>query len=310
MHPTASESTCQGGVIDAHTIQRKGPLERIIDSANHVLHFKPSREAGGLELEKIGWKRASIFPGYCARHDASLFRGIESAPFTGANEQCVLLAFRNLCNEIYRKQALKESLEYLREVLDRGFSLDQQISAQYSLAASIAGQAKSIQEGNALRAKFESAITSNDFGQFSSKCYAFCGEISVVSSSMFQCEFDFIGNKLADQWNFSTDMHMLSHSIMNTTNGGIIVFVWQNDDYLAQQTVESFGKIDPSEMGDIFVQYCFLNCENTYFSQSWWDSLTPARQSTIKTLAKTMYYNGGKFVATSPPQVDWVFSTT
>jgi len=54
MHPLASPDTCRGKVIDSHTIQRKGPLEKIVDGTGHVLHFNIDTNNGVLDVGKIG----------------------------------------------------------------------------------------------------------------------------------------------------------------------------------------------------------------------------------------------------------------
>ena len=133
MHPLASSNTCSGKVIDSHTIQRKGPLKRIVDQTGHVMHFDSNPNDSEVNVSKIGWRKASIFPGYCSSHDSGLFGPIENEVFTGEHKQCVLLAFRNVCNELYKKQALIETLEYQRTVIDRGCDIDKQIELQFSI---------------------------------------------------------------------------------------------------------------------------------------------------------------------------------
>jgi len=133
MHPLASPKTCSGHVIDAHSIQRKGPLSAIVDGKNHVSHLTPSDDRSDTIVLEIGWKKASTFPGYCAGHDSALFNTLEQQTFTGTHEQCVLLAFRNVCNELYKKRALIKSLEFQRDIIDRGCNLDEQINRQLSI---------------------------------------------------------------------------------------------------------------------------------------------------------------------------------
>ena len=220
MHPLASPTTCNGQVIDSHTIQRKGPLEQIVDETGHVMHFEPKSNDGELEACRIGWKKASVFPGYCASHDSSLFSPLETEPFTGEHMQCVLQAFRNVCNEHYRKKALIEALEFQRDYIDRGQDLDSQINLQLSYTKTIEGQKKSLEESEILKGKFESAIVNNDLEALVSKCYFFQGDLDVVSSSVFQCEFDFAGNKLVDMWDLQLNAELISHSVINTDEGG------------------------------------------------------------------------------------------
>ena len=121
MHQQASTSSCSGRVVDAHSIQRKGPLARIVGAANHVSRLEPSKDGSAYVVNDIGWKRASVFPGYCSAHDSALFRPLEETAFIGEHEHCVLQAFRNICNELYRKNALLESFMFQRDHVDLVF---------------------------------------------------------------------------------------------------------------------------------------------------------------------------------------------
>lgn len=308
MHPLASPSTCRGKVIDAHTIQRKGPLKAIVDSSGHVMHFEANNEGGLPEATPISWRKASVFPGYCSFHDSILFSPIETAAFSGDHKQCVLHAFRNICNEYYRKQALIDSLEFQRDVIDRGLDADRQIDTQLSIAGNIKGQKKSVEEMRGLRDIFEDAIRLDRFDKFNSACYFFTGRLDVVSSSIFHCEFDFAGKKLVDMWDLTEDAELLSHTIVNTEDGGAIVFVWLKSDQHPERVVESFNRLADDEKGDIFVQYCFVNCENTFFSEEWWNKLGEEQKIQIRRYANALFYDGGAYTANAIRLVNWEFA--
>ena len=305
MHPSASAEACRGHVIDSHTIQRKGPLERIVDSRNHVMRFK--LESGGIKVAEVGWNRASTFPGYCSAHDAGLFAPLEQRGFDGSREQSALLAFRNVCNELYKKRALLESLQYQRDNMDRGRDLDGQITAQVSLSMNLAGQTKSCEELEVLWARFNSAITQGNFDQLESRCFFFKGDISVVSTGAMHAEYGFDGTKHADLWNLAVDGEMLSHSTAVTDAGGAIAFTWFKDTRAPREIVASFERVPDQDKGDVFAQYCFLNCENTYFSRAWWDALGQEAKEAVSQLAKTLHYEGGAFLPNKKRLVNWAF---
>jgi hypothetical protein len=89
LHPEASYQECSTRIIDAHTIQKSGPLKRIVDDTSHVLTF--SRDSNGhFKTEKIGWQKASTFKGFCSKHDKQMFSCIEDEPFIGTLEQCFI----------------------------------------------------------------------------------------------------------------------------------------------------------------------------------------------------------------------------
>lgn len=308
MHPYASESVCGGKVIDAHTIQRKGPLQKITDSDNHVCHLGAS-QGQGIVVEEIGWRKASTFPGYCAKHDSEVFDVLERVPFMGTHEQCVLQAYRNVCNELYKKRALIESLEYQRNVIDRGCDTEEQINRQLSVSQNIAGQLKSKGELEVLWRKFEDVVARQQYDRFLSKCYFFKGDLCITSSGALHTEFDFRGKQLMDMWDLNVDAEMLSHSIMATDDGGAIVFTWPADEKSPASVVSTFDEVADEDKGDIFVQYCFLNSENTYFSKAWWEQLGQSRQEQLKRFAAALFYEGGAFVANQDRLVDWSFKT-
>ena len=305
MHPLASPNVCQGQVIDAHTIQRKGPLQQIVSPSNHVCVFRAAE--GAAVVEEISWKRASTFPGYCSLHDSRTFGPIERIAFSGSHEQCVLQTYRNVCNELYKKRALIDSMKYQRTVIDRGRDLHNQIELQMSIAQNIAGQTKSMQELSDVLHAFHDAIAHGDYGRFSSKCYFFEGDLCVTSAAALHTEFDFQGRQLADMWDLSIDAEMLAHSVMATDCGGAIVFTWKNEDSAPAAITSSFDAVPDEQKGDIFVQYCFLNSENTFFSKVWWDGLPLTLQNRIRQYAGSLYYEGGAFVANDPPLVNWTF---
>jgi hypothetical protein len=113
-----------------------------VDSRNHVCQLAAS-PPDDIGLIEVGWKQASVFPGYCAKHDSEVFEPLERFPFTGTHEQCVLQSYRSVCNELYRKRAFIDSLVSQRDVLDRGCALPDQISRQLSIVSNIEGQSRS-----------------------------------------------------------------------------------------------------------------------------------------------------------------------
>ena len=307
MHPTAASSSCKGPPIASHVIQKKGPLAAIINDSNHVLNIEAAQKDASLSVKAIGWKKASIFPGYCAHHDAELFRKLETEAFIGTHEQCVLQSFRSVCCELYKKKALVESLKYQSAVLDRGRSKDKQISIQWSINKNISGQMKSIEELKALADIFNDAIKNDNLDLFESKTYPFQGPVGLISATTTQAEFDFNGLKLVDLDDLNQDAESLVYSIFPSDVGGSIVFCWPTDFKSAADVVASFDRLSPDDKGDIFAQYCFLVSEETYFSEQWWTSLSRKNQHRVFELSKSMYYEGGKFEASSDPLVNWKF---
>jgi hypothetical protein len=104
-HPLASNSTCNidgaGRIVysAAHSIQNNGVLSQISEDGN-VLGY--ALEEGNLSAKKFGKKHASIFWGFCNKHDA-IFRPIETVPFAKTDEQNFLFAYRGFVVSSHKK---------------------------------------------------------------------------------------------------------------------------------------------------------------------------------------------------------------
>nr|WP_189639104.1 SEC-C metal-binding domain-containing protein [Amylibacter ulvae] len=97
---------CDGRVIKAHTVSR-GPNLAKIAKDGHVLHYVASipdmnKNGGKLSVKKIGIKDASVFHGFCSKHDRELFSCIENEVFVGRPDQCLAVAstFRDWASEV------------------------------------------------------------------------------------------------------------------------------------------------------------------------------------------------------------------
>lgn len=113
-HPEACSSSCnvdgsgQIVVSAAHSIQNNGVLSKIAKDG-HVTTF--SREETGFKGKDVGKKLASIFWGFCNRHDA-MFRPIEITNYTGTSEQNFLYAYRAFVIICHKKMEASHFLNY------------------------------------------------------------------------------------------------------------------------------------------------------------------------------------------------------
>ena len=109
---------CKGDVIKAHTVSRRPNLTKIAKNG-HVLHYSASvqdmnKNGGKLSVKEIGTKTASVFYGFCAKHDREIFSCIENDHFTGRPDQCLAVAYRTISRELYGKDAGAHLRETLR----------------------------------------------------------------------------------------------------------------------------------------------------------------------------------------------------
>ncbi|OHD60653.1 MAG: hypothetical protein A2014_11470 [Spirochaetes bacterium GWF1_49_6] len=110
---------CTEFAIESHSLQ-KALLKLIADNTNHVIRIKITADYkpnGTIkkQTERIGVNEASVFLGYCAKHDAEIFLPIEQDKIDVQNiEQNFLLLFRSVAREYYEA---KKGYDNLHEII-------------------------------------------------------------------------------------------------------------------------------------------------------------------------------------------------
>lgn len=97
---------CDKPAINSHTVQKGGTLAAIQQNG-HVYEIRSdptSNETNSHSFEKIGWKKASVFPGFCRDHDQQVFRDLELHSGELTETDHLLLGYRSICQELYNKE--------------------------------------------------------------------------------------------------------------------------------------------------------------------------------------------------------------
>ncbi len=285
LHPDAPESCDQ--IVSAHTIQRAGILERLVDEGRHVLGFDPtSRDSdGGMQLRRFGWREASTFTGFCAKHDAATFRPLETQPFSGTKEQCFLLAYRALCHEIYQKRGSLRAQPVLRRVGDQGLPDDLQARLQHGYRVMEAGTRRGLGYFEELKASMDAELLAADRSRWAQRVVRFLGEIAVATSGVVSPNRDLAGNELQVLHDPTRrEQQPLFCSVVSTEHGGALVFSWLHGHSAPQLFLESV-LAQGDRAPDLILQFFFAHISNTFFSPSWWDSLSVDQRRHIAALA-------------------------
>ncbi|BBB49062.1 hypothetical protein [Pelolinea submarina] len=283
MHPSASPSICDK-IISAHTIQRSGLLERIISLDNHVLTFYKSE---GLEPIRVGWRRASTIKGFCGIHDKSTFNPIEDHPFTGTPEQFFLIGYRALCHEIYQKRgALRASPEIIKQAkTDSGLTEEEREKRLHLIEVQDLGYQKGLEHFLQLKTKMDKQLLTKDYSGWNNWTVEFEGDISVVSTGAISPNVDLDGNVLQELHDSNSEQQSFLFGMIPTDKGGIIVFIWPKEWKVPEQFLRSLSQNSSEHLLEFIVQVFFAYIENTYFSESWWNSLILLVQNHLRNLA-------------------------
>jgi hypothetical protein len=197
LHPNAGRGVCDK-VISAHSIQRSSVLDRIVDSSNHVLSFYPPSldTTGRLKIHSVGWREASTFTGFCAKHDNLVFRPLESEEFTGTEQQTFLAGYRALCRELFQKAASFRSAHVMDDFLRAG-----QMDGMQALAIRLHdsfnnGVRAGLEQLQEIKRTADQWLLKRDYSALSSAVITFSGEFCVASSGATSPHQDFTGAEL------------------------------------------------------------------------------------------------------------------
>jgi len=97
----------------SHTIQKSGSIKELAES-DHILTPNFNIETGEMEMQSVGVKIASTFPGYCIEHE-SLFSEFENEKDYKTGEHMGLQLYRTVCREIVINEYQKKSLEDIQK---------------------------------------------------------------------------------------------------------------------------------------------------------------------------------------------------
>jgi SEC-C motif len=287
LHPLAASGVCDR-IVSAHTIQRSRAMQQIIDSTNHVRTFfpmMPDGSTGGLQLHRVGWREASTFTGFCAKHDSLTFKPLETVDFDGSPEQCFLIGYRALCHEIHQKSSVLKSEPALRSLVDRGFSEEEQRLVHAMWETHEAGARKGLSDFQELKTVMDRELLSRDYSGWRRAVIRFRGDLCVASTGAVSPNRDIDGRPLQVLHDLDAAIEELPFGIVATPEGGAAVFIWRIGDVAPRNFVESLLKREKRSIAGLIVQFVFAYIENTYFSNSWWGSLSKANREHLASLA-------------------------
>jgi hypothetical protein len=284
LHP--DPSTCNRGIIKAHSVQQNGGLSKIAVKGkvygireNNVGDL--SKSNGLLAPKFVGVGNASTFTGLCGFHDDQTFAPIEKKPFVSCPEHAFLLGYRHSCKEVFTKRAAANLFPHLRTG-DRGQPFEMQFALQRFVDVMQEGFGQSLKEAETIKANYDKALLTKDFSAVRYYVVRFKEVPDVLCCSGNFPMFDFAGNRLQRLLELNKLPDHVTFSLIATDTGGAVVFSWLGDSPCSEQFVKSFHNLPDADIGDAVVRYAFEYCENSYMFPTWWDALDEAKKMALR----------------------------
>lgn len=287
-HPDTANDPCSEGIIKAHTIQKRGGIAAIAEKG-HVLTVKPTMKdliesKGKPSPRKIGINNASVFPGFCNKHDTALFKPIEGKSLCLNKETAFLLSYRAIAYERFTKEVQLRAIAAQRE-MDRGKSFIHQSVIQTCLNALADGIQIGLRDVERWKAQFDTRLLSNSYEDFHFLALTFDNVLPVVASCAFHPEFDLQGNPLQRLGRDGVDLEHIALNVTTFGNQTTLVLGWiGSNDGPAKGFADSFVRVADDRKANVLVRLLFLQTDNLFLKPSWWNGLPPARQEIFKGL--------------------------
>ena len=283
--PQAMHSECSGDTINSHTISKTLGLIRIAE-AGHVLGLKHdistlSRTNGRAELGKIGINKISVFPGFCAVHDKSLFAPIEDEPFEGTAEQCALLSYRALARERHTKLSGIDVNEFLKGA-DKGKTVAAQMAIQKMLADFGLGLSLAAKDLDRALIPHYQALSDRNFGVFESAIFEFSDDFPLLCSTGHMPSDDWSGRIIQDLPDSKLQADWVTGVALLAADRAWIVFTWLRSRKLIADFIDSLGTHFAGQESDALVKYFFSISENIAVRPTWWAGLAKPAKAALE----------------------------
>lgn len=279
---------CSGGVIAAHTVSCGPNLSKIADDG-HVLHYSASipdmnRNGRKLSIKKIGIRNASVFYGFCAKHDRELFSCIENETFEGRADQCLAIGYRTLSRELYAKDALSHMRETLRGA-DKGYDLSEQVVLQSILNEIHYGNELARRELQVTHDVLTEALVRSSPERVKSMIFEFSGGLPFMFSGAWTPFTDLYGKPLQMEHTDRVLDQVLLSSFSGVT-GGMICFSWLNkEDAPGEAIAEQIDQLPLDQQASSCLQLVVKHVENVFFNPAWFDGLSIDLREQLNRLA-------------------------
>lgn len=279
---------CDGEVIKAHTVSR-GPNLAKIAKGGHVLHYVASipdmnKNGGKLSVKKIGIKDASVFHGFCSKHDRELFSCIENEAFAGRPDQCLAVAYRTMSRELYGKDAGAHLRETLRGA-DVGLKPFEQFMLQKMLDQNDMGNELARRELKVTHDALTTALVDVRLDTLSSVVFEFTAPLPFMFAGAWSPFTDFHGRELQEGYADELLEQIFVASFAGAS-GAMICVSWRNIDEAPGYVIaEQLLSLPDDQRASACLQLVMKHVENVFFNPDWFHALSDKPKDRLNQLA-------------------------
>lgn len=263
LHPNVEE--CDEKIIKAHSIQNNQILKKI--STNGEVYMPLSKNnLPFVTLDKYGRKVASVFTGFCKKHDKILFQPIEDRKFTKTEEQTFLYTYRTFAYEYHRKLEANSFLEIMAQKTTGNH--DDQLGFELAIKDFLLD-----------KKEFDNSIQNKCFDSLINRVWEFENEIKFAGSCFYSPEKDFAGKRIQNIENVNVPLSHVFLTVFPQEGKTYAIISWlKKDGLLFQSYGSSLDKLKNNERQNFISNELLRSGENIAINPESWDSLSQERK--------------------------------
>jgi len=280
--------SCDGAVIKAHTVSR-GPNLAKITNDGHVLHYSASipelnKNGGKLSLKKVGINDASVFYGFCSKHDRELFSCIENETFIGRPDQCLAVAYRTMSRELYGKDAGAHLRETLRGA-DKGLNPFEQLRFQKMLDLINTGNEAARLDLKASHDALTTALVDVRYDAISSVVFEFDAPLPFMFAGAWSPFTDLYGKELQNGYADELLEQIFVSSFAGDASAMICVS-WRDIESAPGKVIaEQIMALPNDQLASACLQFVMKHVENIFFNPDWFQGFNEKQRERLNQLA-------------------------
>lgn len=274
MYRDAYGLRCKNRAIASHTVQKSVGLNAIAEHGHvSALSFDPFTDSPSVDFKNIGKSKASVFPGFCNRHDTDLFQEIEASKCLISARSLLLTSYRSICQELYKKEA---NLRLFSDL--RGASSPEQSD---HLDAHLYGTKLAIRDLTKATAEHENALHTGNMDGFEGWIFEFEETLPFCCASPFSPEFDAEGRRVLP--GVDEEWHSIAWFTGRISNKNLLLIggFTKNRNQDIDGFLRSLESIRDDDMAEFSLNLSVFYAENSFFRPSWVSELEPDTKSWI-----------------------------
>lgn len=294
--------SCNNKAIQSHTVSKASNLLKI-SFEKHVYHISNSifniNNDSLINFREIGINEASVYPLFCAKHDANLFEPFEKNNILKITQKhSFLLHYRILNKALYLKEILydaftkaihdlKENEQFIKiEDLQNYKKFINELTKEASIMG-IEPKMLIHQKEN-----LDKLLIKRNYKNQSYYAIIIDKIPEIQCSTTWIPALDFDNNELFDLNNYNLHVPSISIDILAFEEKGIILFSWNSaNEYTYSEAnikfIKSLDNILNTEKPMAILHLIFSFNENIFISPVWWDSLSDNKKEILKGIQPT-----------------------